>query len=74
MLIKTTVADLINELNKFPRDLPVLRADSDWGGIEVKSVESAEFMQRPEGKAWVNYYPELAHDEDEVYFKGVIIR
>ena len=74
MQIRMTVADLIQELNKFPRDLPVLRADSDWGGIEIKTVEQAEFMQRPEGKAWVNYYAELDHEADEVYFKGVIIR
>jgi hypothetical protein len=68
------VWELIQALNKVPRDLPVLRADADWGGVEVKGVEVVEFIQRPEGRAWVNYYPELEHDADEVYFKGVIIR
>jgi hypothetical protein len=73
-LIKTTVWELIQALNKVPRDLPVLRADTDWGGVEVKGVEVVEFIRLDGGVAWVNYYPELEHEEGEVYFKGVIIR
>jgi hypothetical protein len=73
-LIKTTMWELIQALNKVSRDLPVLRADADWGGVEVKGVEVVEFVQVPGGVAWVNYYPELPHDEDQTYFKGVLIR
>ena len=72
-----TVEDLRKQLAELPGDLPVLRADIDWGGITVSQVYTGNFRQHTDLGAGRQAYWEQGDytpDEEDIIVRAVIIR
>jgi hypothetical protein len=72
-----TVEALRKLLAELPGDLPVLRADIDWGGITVSQVQAGDFRQHTElGAGRVAYWEQgdFLPDEEDIIVRAVIIR